>query len=146
MLVVLSAVDFDDQLPVCTEEIDDVSVDGYLSLEFQSSKSAVSQTKPQQPLGIRLIATQSPRETWVSFRHLNPLTPTLSPAGRGSAPSPGHGFGLYRADLDLPATGYRFGWKSWLGNAAAPLSGALMTMKAWSVVAWQALHPVVTRP
>jgi hypothetical protein len=145
-LVVLSAVDFDDQLPVCTEEIDDVSVDGYLSLEFQSSKSAVSQTKPQQPLGIRLIATQSPRETWVSFRLLNPLTPTLSPAGRGSAPSPAHGFGLYRADLDLPATGYRFGWKSWLGNAAAPLSGALMTMKAWSVVAWQALHPVVTRP
>jgi hypothetical protein len=47
VLVVLSAVDFDDQLPVCTEEIDDVSVDGYLSLEFQSSKSAVSQTKPQ---------------------------------------------------------------------------------------------------
>jgi hypothetical protein len=95
VLVVLSAVDFDDQLPVCTEEIDDVSVDGYLSLEFQSSKSAVSQTKPQQPLGIRLIATQSPRETWVSFRHLTPLTPTLSPAGRGSAPSAGHGFGLY---------------------------------------------------
>jgi hypothetical protein len=95
VLVVLSAIDFDDQLSLCTQEIDDVSVDGYLSLEFQSSKSAVSQTKPQQPLGIRLIATQSPRETWVSFRHLTPLTPTLSPAGRGSAPSAGHGFGLY---------------------------------------------------
>ena len=89
MLVVLSAIDFHDQLSLCTQEIDDVSVDGYLSLEFQSSKSAVAQTKPQKPLGIRLIATQSPRETRVSFRHLNPLTPTLSPAGRGSAPSPG---------------------------------------------------------
>jgi hypothetical protein len=44
-----------------------------------------------------------------------------------------------------PTHSYRFGWKSWLGNAAA-LSGALMTMKAWSVVAWQALQPVVTRP
>ena len=47
VLVVLSAIDFDDQLPLCTQEIDDVSVDGYLSLEFQSSKSPVSQTKPQ---------------------------------------------------------------------------------------------------
>ena len=40
---------------------------------------------------------------------------------------------------------YRFGWKSWLGNAAAPPSGALITMKEWSVVAWQALHPAVRR-
>ena len=47
VLVVLSAIDFDDQLPLCTQEIDDLSVDGYLPLEFQSSKSAVSQTKPQ---------------------------------------------------------------------------------------------------
>jgi hypothetical protein len=47
VLVVLSAIDFHDQLSLCTQEIDDVSVDGYLSLEFQSSKSAVAQTKPQ---------------------------------------------------------------------------------------------------
>jgi hypothetical protein len=47
VLVVLSAIDFDDQLPLCTQKIDEVPVDGYLSLKFQSSKSAVSQTKPQ---------------------------------------------------------------------------------------------------
>jgi hypothetical protein len=38
---------------------------------------------------------------------------------------------------------YCFGLKSWFGNAAA-LSGTVMTTKGWSVVAWQALHPVVS--
>src|SRR5437763_1647487 len=85
----LSAIDFDDDLSVRAQEVHDVSVDRYLSLEFPSAKPAISQAKPQDPLGICLITTQAPCDVDVSFHHSDPLTPTLSPPGRGSAPKAG---------------------------------------------------------
>jgi hypothetical protein len=42
----LPAIDFDDELPVGAEEIDDVSVDRDLSLEFPTGKSALAKAEP----------------------------------------------------------------------------------------------------
>jgi hypothetical protein len=85
-LIVLPAIDFYDEPPVGTVEIDNKSFDWDLSLEFPTRKSAIAQAKPQHPLGVCLIATQSPGRFCVAFRHPTPLTPTLSPRGRGSPP------------------------------------------------------------
>jgi len=87
----LTAVDFDDEPCLGAEEIDNVPVDRGLPLEFPTGKAAVAQAKPEHAFGVGLIATQSLGEVGVHFRHPNPLTPTLSPAGRGSSPSPWHG-------------------------------------------------------
>jgi hypothetical protein len=73
ILIMLSAIDFHDELPVGTEEVDDKSVDRYLSLEFPSPKPAITQAKPQHALGISLFATQAPGELCGSFHDPNRL-------------------------------------------------------------------------
>jgi len=52
----LATVEFDDEMRVGTKEIDDITIDRKLSSEFPPEKPAVAETKPQQPLRIRLIA------------------------------------------------------------------------------------------
>jgi hypothetical protein len=69
----LPAIDFDDQLSVRTTEIRDEAIDWYLSLELPAIKSAITQTKPQDAFGIRLIATQSSGELCALHRHRAPL-------------------------------------------------------------------------
>jgi len=51
----LPAIEFDDQLRISAEEIDDEAVKGKLS-EFPSAETAIAQTKPQHPFSVRLIA------------------------------------------------------------------------------------------
>jgi hypothetical protein len=85
-LVMLAAIDLNDDLPLGAQKIDDAAVDGDLSLEFQAGEPTVAQAKPENAFGVGLISAQSSGEFWVSLRHPNPLTPTLSPPGRGSAP------------------------------------------------------------
>jgi hypothetical protein len=57
LLVMLTAVDFDDELRLGADEIDDVSVDRDLPLEFPTGEAAVTQAKPQQALGVGLSST-----------------------------------------------------------------------------------------
>jgi len=45
-LIVLSAIDFDDQLSIGTKEIHDEAIDRYLPFELSSIKSAIPQAKP----------------------------------------------------------------------------------------------------
>src|SRR5262245_32744550 len=44
----LPAIDFDDELPVGAEEVDDVSIDWDLPLEFPTGEAAVAQAKPER--------------------------------------------------------------------------------------------------
>src|SRR5580700_1277093 len=81
----LSAVELDDQMSVCTKEVDNKSVDRKLSSEFPAAHAAVTEAKPQRPLRVSLVATQVPRRFGAGLHGPNPLTPTLSPPGRGSA-------------------------------------------------------------
>src|ERR1700724_3712463 len=82
----LSAVELDDQMSVCAKEVDSKSVYRKLSSKFPAAESAVTEAKPQRPLRVSLVATQVPRRFWAGLHRPNPLTPTLSPAGRGSSP------------------------------------------------------------
>jgi hypothetical protein len=52
----LATIKFHDELGVRAEEIDDEAIDRRLALEFPSGQTAIAQSKPQQTLGIRLIA------------------------------------------------------------------------------------------
>src|ERR1700733_14134786 len=82
----LPAVELDDQMSICAEEVDNKSVDRKLSSEFPAGKSAITQAKPQRPLRMSLVATQVPCCFGAGLHRPNPLTPTLSPPGRGSSP------------------------------------------------------------
>jgi hypothetical protein len=48
----LPAINFDDEFSVGAYEIDDVSVDRDLSLQFPTRKAAIEQAEPQQALGV----------------------------------------------------------------------------------------------
>jgi hypothetical protein len=94
---VLASVKLNDQHRISTSKIDDEAIDGYLPLELPARESATAQPEPQDSLCIRLMPTQSLRYRRV-VGHLrtdyavpNPLTPPLSPAGRGSRPCSGRG-------------------------------------------------------
>src|ERR1700675_5050681 len=84
----LSAVELDDQMSVCTKEVDNKALDRKLSSEFPATQAAITQAKPQRPLRVSLVATQVPRCFGAGLHRPSPLTPTLSPPGRGSAPCP----------------------------------------------------------
>jgi hypothetical protein len=61
LLVVLAAVEFDDELRVWATEIDDKSVQRHLAPELQTAKPSVAQSKPQNALGIGLMPSQATR-------------------------------------------------------------------------------------
>ena len=81
----LSAIKLDDETRLGTTKIRDVTINGNLSLEFQAAQSPIAQVKPKHTLGIRLIAAKSLGGAYLPIHRRNPLTPTLSPAGRGSS-------------------------------------------------------------
>src|SRR5260370_18047790 len=81
----LSSIELDDETSIGTTKINDVSVDGYLPFEFQIVQSAIPETEPKHTLGISLIAPRLFGEARGSIHRSNPLTPTLSPSGRGSS-------------------------------------------------------------
>jgi hypothetical protein len=88
VVIVLTAVKFHDQFGIRTEEVDDKAIDRRLPLELPSGQAAITESKPQQTLCIRLMVAQSSGRGGARSLHPTPLTPALSPAGRGSAPCP----------------------------------------------------------
>jgi hypothetical protein len=46
LIVLTSSVDFHDELPAHTIEIDDKSIDRHLALKFQTGESTIPQAKP----------------------------------------------------------------------------------------------------
>src|SRR6267154_2730853 len=87
----LPAIKLDDRTRIGTTEIDDIPVNWNLSFEFQASRSPIAKVEPKHTLGVRLIATEPSRGANVSIHRPSPLTPTLSPTGRGSSLSPRRG-------------------------------------------------------
>jgi hypothetical protein len=83
----LSTIKLDDESGVGTTEVDDVSINWHLSLELQAPQSPPAKLKPEHALGVGLIATEPPCGSSVPIHRRSPLTPTLSPPGRGSSPS-----------------------------------------------------------
>jgi hypothetical protein len=57
VLIMLTAIDFYNELSVGAKKVDYKSIDRHLSLEFRAAKSTIPQTEPKHTLGIRLIAT-----------------------------------------------------------------------------------------
>jgi hypothetical protein len=55
-LVMLPAIQFNDEMGELTAEIDNIGPDRHLSPKFHSVKTPVAQPKPQGPLGVGLIA------------------------------------------------------------------------------------------
>src|SRR5262249_2677468 len=82
--VVLTAIKLHDELGVRTKEVHDKAINLRLPLELPSSQSTIAQPKPQKTLRVRLVSAQSPRGLRIPSRHPAPLTPALSPRGRGS--------------------------------------------------------------
>src|SRR5260370_39886741 len=83
----LSAVKLDDEASIGTTKVNDVAINWRLTLEFEAIQSAIPQSKPQHALGVGLVATKSSGGAHVSIHCRSPLTPTLSPPGRGGSPS-----------------------------------------------------------
>ena len=86
LLPVLTTVDLNDELGIRAAEIDNELIDGSLPSELKTKKSSITQPKPQHALRIGLMTTKAPGATDVSSHDPAPLTPTLSPSGRGSSP------------------------------------------------------------
>jgi hypothetical protein len=61
-VVVLSAVEFDDQPDLETDEVREVGSDRKLPAEFSAKYLAIPQSRPQTAFGARLVATESARE------------------------------------------------------------------------------------
>jgi hypothetical protein len=79
----LAAIELDDQGGPPAGEIGDERADWYLSTKFVSAKAAVSQLKPQPPLDVRLIGTESSGRKWPLLR---PHPGPLPHAGEGGLP------------------------------------------------------------
>jgi hypothetical protein len=83
---VLSAIDFNDELSVEADEIEDVALEWHLPAEFDSVEAPVAQQEPQLPLGIGRVAPHRAGMTaqrcfhclmaWRLVAH-GPLTPPL---------------------------------------------------------------------
>ncbi|MGA8497241.1 MAG: hypothetical protein WB764_17275, partial [Xanthobacteraceae bacterium] len=82
----LTAIQLDNEVRVGAKEIDNKAIDWELSSKFPAAEPGITQTKPQHSFRIRLIAAQALRGFGACLHRPNPLTPTLSPPGRGSAP------------------------------------------------------------
>jgi hypothetical protein len=52
----LSAVEFDNEMGISAEEIDDETIDRELPSEFPATEAAIAQPKPQNPFGVCLVA------------------------------------------------------------------------------------------
>lgn len=57
-LRVLSAIQFNDQLCIVTQEVDDEPVDGHLAPEFPAPKLSVSKLEPQLPFRLGRSSAQ----------------------------------------------------------------------------------------
>src|ERR1044071_9469809 len=86
----LATVKLNVQHRISTDTIDDKAIDRHLPFEFPAREPASAQTEPEDSLCVRHLPTQSSRG-WGVVGHLltsyavpTPLTPPLSPAGRGS--------------------------------------------------------------
>jgi len=77
---VLTAVELYDQLRFRTAEIYDEGADGMLAAEPCANEPAITEVEPYRPLGICLIAPESPRVTLQILLNLPPH-PALSPDG-----------------------------------------------------------------
>lgn len=78
----LPAIDLNDEAPFKADEINDVSPNRHLTLEFEALKSVGAQPIPELPLGIRHIGAQS-------FGLIPRHAPSpVSPANAGDPPSP----------------------------------------------------------
>jgi len=53
----LTAVEFDNEMCISAEEIDDETVNRELPSKFPAAETAIAQPKPQNPFGVCLIAT-----------------------------------------------------------------------------------------
>ncbi len=53
----LSAVEFDNEMRISAEEIDDETIKRKLPTKFPSAQAAIAQPEPQNPFGICLITT-----------------------------------------------------------------------------------------
>src|SRR5262249_1418708 len=82
----LSAIEFNDEPLIDTAEIDNVAIDRRLSPELEPAQPLVAELKPKYALRICLCTPQASGSFDVPFHRLDPLTPTLPPPGRGSAP------------------------------------------------------------
>ena len=80
----LSAADFNDQMSISAAEIDNKTADGKLSAEFPTGQTAIARPEPQCAFCVGQIAAKSPRRFGACLHAPSPLTPTLSPTGRGS--------------------------------------------------------------
>jgi hypothetical protein len=78
-LCVLPSVDFNNQLQIQGDEIDDVAANWLLPFEFEVHESLIAELAPHQLFGIGHLASKHARE----FTHIAPPHPTLSPKGRG---------------------------------------------------------------
>jgi len=81
----LSAIKLNDQMRVGAKEIDNEPIDWTLPSKFPTSETPIAQSEPKCPFGICLIAAQPPRSLRTCLHRPSPLTPTLSPKGKGSS-------------------------------------------------------------
>ena len=88
----LPTIELDNKTGIGATEIDNISVNWNLSLEFQAAQPPPAKLKPKHALGVGLLATKPFGDAYVSTHRRSPLTPTLSPPGRGSSPASGLGF------------------------------------------------------
>jgi hypothetical protein len=105
---VLSAIELNDQARIRTEEIDDEAVDRNLPPKFPAGEPPVTQTKPKDALGGCLIPPQASCGLGACLGRPNPLTPTLSPLGRGSALAQASSFVISPHAHDATLTGSFF--------------------------------------
>jgi hypothetical protein len=91
LISVLPAIELEDESNVVSDETRGVFQDRLLPKEFHPLESAIAQISPQQLFCARAISAQTSRPRclrgrWLSPRFFGerPLTPTLSPEGRGS--------------------------------------------------------------
>lgn len=89
----LATVDFHDQAPVATDEVDRVGSDRLLSNEFVSIEPSSAKAIPKRPLRIRQVAAQSSRPPGLDF---------ISTAHADAPPHPSRS---RRARRPLPASG-----------------------------------------
>lgn len=81
---VLSAVQFDNQFMLNTNEINNIAANGVLPPEFEPNKMTVSQVVPQLFLCIRLTLAKVFCQARIrEIAGMLTLTPTLSLEGRG---------------------------------------------------------------
>jgi hypothetical protein len=86
---VLSAINFDDESFLATNEVNDVRIGGLLANEFETTQPSVAQRKPQLGFSVgALPAKASLQSNLPSLRSAHRSAPHPPRRFRGSAPSP----------------------------------------------------------